>query len=290
MINWHRLFGIFLTDYFTGTPYTVELEKDLSLQQQFLDVVILRKEQSDYQGKLADGLDNLKTHNLVSYKSMQESFDIWAMQELIGHYVNYRKQVTDKLLPESEFSLYAVSTRFPVKLAKQIRLTQLISGVYEFNDLGNIRLIVLTEIAQAEHNAVWHLFSHNIDKIKFGMAAYHSKIPASTIVNVLYENYQLEGLSMAYTLEDFYKEVAREHLHYLSVDEVLKQFPTSEVLKQFPTDEVLKQLPTDEVLEQLSEDVVLEHYSVNQRLKGLSKEEVLAYLLELERQPYSDKN
>jgi hypothetical protein len=36
MISWHRLFGLFLVDFFTDSPYTVELEKDLSLKQQFL--------------------------------------------------------------------------------------------------------------------------------------------------------------------------------------------------------------------------------------------------------------
>lgn len=43
MIHWHRLFGMTLTDFFTDTAYTVELEKDLSLKQQQLDVVIIEK-------------------------------------------------------------------------------------------------------------------------------------------------------------------------------------------------------------------------------------------------------
>jgi hypothetical protein len=58
MTNWHRLFGLFLMDFFTNSPYVVELEKDLSLKQQFLDVVILRKGQGGFAGKLPDGLDN----------------------------------------------------------------------------------------------------------------------------------------------------------------------------------------------------------------------------------------
>ena len=40
MIDWHRIFGLALTDLFTNSNYQVELEKDLSIQQQFLDVVI----------------------------------------------------------------------------------------------------------------------------------------------------------------------------------------------------------------------------------------------------------
>ena len=44
MIDWHRLFGIALMEYFRELPFVVELEKDLSLKKQLLDVVILRKE------------------------------------------------------------------------------------------------------------------------------------------------------------------------------------------------------------------------------------------------------
>ncbi len=37
------LFGLLLTDFFTGSPFRVEVERDLSLQQQLLDVVIVPK-------------------------------------------------------------------------------------------------------------------------------------------------------------------------------------------------------------------------------------------------------
>jgi hypothetical protein len=38
MIHWHRLFGLALTDFFSDSPYVVELEKDLSLR---LRVIVL---------------------------------------------------------------------------------------------------------------------------------------------------------------------------------------------------------------------------------------------------------
>jgi hypothetical protein len=43
MINWHRLFGLTLDDYFTGTGYAVELEKDLARKRQLLDVLVIRE-------------------------------------------------------------------------------------------------------------------------------------------------------------------------------------------------------------------------------------------------------
>lgn len=88
MTSWHRLFGLLLTDLFTDSPYVVELEKDLSLKQQFLDVVILRKDQQGELPVLPDGLDNMADHNLLSYKSLNEAFDDWTLKELTGHYVN----------------------------------------------------------------------------------------------------------------------------------------------------------------------------------------------------------
>jgi len=95
MIPWHRAFGFTLTDFFWNSNYTVELEKDLSLKQQLLDAIIIEQVSSNAPPKqLPDGLNNLSTHNLLSYKSLREPLDPWAMDELIGHFVNYRKQIS----------------------------------------------------------------------------------------------------------------------------------------------------------------------------------------------------
>ncbi len=41
--DWHRLFGLLLTDFFTGSPFVVEVERELSVQQQLLNVTIVRR-------------------------------------------------------------------------------------------------------------------------------------------------------------------------------------------------------------------------------------------------------
>src|SRR4029077_15812655 len=108
--DWHRLFGLLLTDYFTGSPFTVEVERDLSEQQQFLDVVVLRRRRGRFAGRLPDGLDGLAEHNLITFKSHRETLDGWARKALIGHYVAYRKLVSrspSELLSEEHFRLYA---------------------------------------------------------------------------------------------------------------------------------------------------------------------------------------
>ena len=52
---WHRLFGLSLVDFFRGTPVSVELEKDLSLKQQLLDVVLIHKGDAPLSCRLPDG-------------------------------------------------------------------------------------------------------------------------------------------------------------------------------------------------------------------------------------------
>ena len=266
MINWHRLFGLFLIDYFTNSSYAVELEKDLSIGQQWLDVVVLRKMPGLLQRRLPDGLDGLADHNLLTYKSMHEPLDDWALKELVGHYVNYRKQVglsMNDLMPESQFKLYAVSTRFPNKLAEQVALQHISPGVYDVvwgTDI--IRLIVLSKIPDGEHNAIWRLFSAKGEVVLQAFGQYQINQPEiSTIVHDLLERYQQEKIDMSYTIQDYQKDYVRDHLNLLSPDEVLKRYSADDVLKRYSADDRLKDLTVDEVLKRYSADDILAHLS-----------------------------
>src|SRR5437588_6965482 len=101
--DWHRLFGLLLTDFFTNSPFVVEVERDLSQQQQLLDVVVVRRGRGRFTVRLPDGLEGLAAHNLITFKSHREALDGWAVKELIGHYVAYRKLASPspaELLPE----------------------------------------------------------------------------------------------------------------------------------------------------------------------------------------------
>ncbi len=279
MIDWHRLFGLALIDFFADSPFVVELEKDLSLKQQFLDVVILRKRKGKFSGRLPDGLDNLADHNLLSYKSMQEALNDWTLDELIGYYVNYRKQVSpslNELLPREQFRLYGVSTRFPQKLANQVQMEGIQPGVYEVVwGTHPIRVMVLNEIPEGEQNAIWNLFSAVREKVVSAAAHYRQDASnLSLIINDLFENYQLEGLVMPYTMEDYQRDVARRYLD---------QLPPEERLKGLSIDEILRRFPADEILQRFSADEILQRFSAGERLKGLSPAEIRTYLEKLEK-------
>jgi hypothetical protein len=249
----------------------VELEKDLSLKQQFLDVVILRKQPGEFPGRLPDGLDNLAEHNLLGYKSLREALDDWALDELIGHYVNYRKQVSpslDELLPPEQFRLYGVSTRFPQKLSEQVGLEKVQTGVYEVVwGTHRIRVLVLSEMPEGDQNAIWNLFSGVREKVVSGAAQYRRRVwDMSTLMNQLFESYQLEGIAMPYTWEDFRRDFTREHLSLLSPEERLRGLSDEEILQRF------------------SPEKVLQRFSAEERLQGLSLEEIKACLEKREKQ------
>lgn len=188
--DWHRLFGLILADYFKDSNYRVELEKDLSIQQEYSDLIVIKKPQGQMPDDLPDGLDNLRQHNLFTYKSHQEALDSWAIEELVGYYVDYRKQESPpqwkKLLPETDFQLYAVCTRYPHKLAKKHPLDFKKEGVYELaGGLKVIRVIVLSQIPQTQRNTMWQLFSSVFSKFNYAKILHQgSPVPElSSIIN-----------------------------------------------------------------------------------------------------------
>ncbi len=232
---WHRLFGLSLVDFFRGMPVRVELEKDLSLKQQLLDVVLIHKRASPLPCRLPDGFEDLAAHNLISFKSYQEALDGWALNELVGHYVNYRKQVSpsmQELLPETDFRLFTVSVRFPQALARQVALTPIQPGVYEVRHFtGPIRLVVVHELPQQEHNALLHLFSARADLLQYGATHYRLRSEeTSTLLLQLFERYRLEATLMPDMLEELTKETIARLLRNLPAEERVKGLSPDELL------------------------------------------------------------
>ena len=255
MINWHRLFGLTLADYFTGTGYQVEMEKDVARKRQLLDVVIIRATGTGQSlPEPCDGLEALRTHNLLTYKSGREPLDAWALEELIGHYVNYRKSFAPRE-PVDQFGLYAVATRHPVALWREVERQPVKAGVYTVRALRQpITVIVLKEIAPATRNALWALFSFEAGRVAQGAQDYVWRQPDHLpILQELYHCYQQVGVAMSYTFENFRQDLARELVLELPVEERLRGLPPEELLRRVPPEERLRGLPPEERLRGLSE-------------------------------------
>jgi hypothetical protein len=105
---------------------------------------------------------------------------------------------------------------------------------------------------------------------------YRIKQPdGSTMFYELYNQYQIEGITMPYTWSDFQKDFAREHISWLTPEERLAGLSKEEILNSFSVEEILKIVSAKKVLKALPKEEIL---------KLFSKEELEAYLKKPNRQ------
>jgi hypothetical protein len=256
----HRLFGLSWIDFFQGTDITVETEIDLSLKQQFLDLVLIRTGTEPIARPLPDGFEDLAAHNLVTFKSHQEALDGWALCELVGHYVNYRKQSSPSfqdLLPESDFRLLAVCARYPQNLARQTTLTRVREGVYETRLVTMpAHVIVVNQLPREEHNALLHLFSAREELLRYGREHYRPHSPeTSSLLYKLFQTYS-EDINMPDKLKEFVRQTIDELLQSLPAEERIKGLSAEELRKALPPEERLKGLSAEEVVRALPPEIL----------------------------------
>ena len=285
-VHWHRLFGLMLMDYLSNRGFRVELEKDLSQKRQLLDVVVVEQENGAPDiSDICDGFDNLSRHNLLTYKSMRQSLNAWSLEELIGHYVNYRKVIGKSRTKADDIRLYAVCTRRPNAVLSLPGVMEARTGVYDLRVLSrDIRILVLSETPQAQRNAILSFFSFDPNKVKFAMDHYHwQQDDGSTVINQLLEQYSIEGIAMSYTMEQFRKEYIKAHLRELDPDEVLSMFDPEDRLKGLNPEARLKGLDPEDRLKGLDPEARLKGLDPEARLKGLDPQIIEAYLKKLKK-------
>src|SRR5206468_2237098 len=128
----------------------------------------------------------MAAHNLLSFKSHREALDDWAMKELVGHYVAYRKLVSpspSELLPEDGFRLFAVCARFPHNLSGQVPWQRTQAGVYDCRwGTDVVRVIVAGELPRQAQNAPLHLFSASPELVDFGRSAYRQRADTTSLL------------------------------------------------------------------------------------------------------------
>jgi hypothetical protein len=263
MISWHRLFGVTLTEYFAGTGWQVEVEVDLSVRQQLLDIVIVRRGEGTRTVPWPDGFEHPADHNLLTFKSLREPLDCWALQEFLGHYVNYRKQQSparEELLPESHFALFAATMRFPRDLAQEVAFQEREPGVYDIQCLGrNIRVLVMSQVAQAERNALWNLFSGSRERVIQAARQLQPRLQeVSTILNDLFLQYNTEGIAMPFNVEEYLREAKERQLREMPLESRLAGLSLQQRLTGLSPEQIVNQIPLAELLahltpEQLSE-------------------------------------
>jgi hypothetical protein len=234
----------------------------------------------------------LRSYNLLTFKSQHEALTAWTLDELVGHYVNYRKQISpkDRLLPEEEFGLYAVSVRFPRELAERVPFQETgVPGVFDVVwGARKIRVVVLGDVSCHPRNAAWELFSLKTEMIRHGVRHYQFRFPeAHRLLCKLYLARKLEGLDMAFSIEEYAREGYQEMLQYiledLSPEERLRGLAPEERLRGLAPEERLRGLAPEERLRGLAPEVLLQRIPLEERLRGLASEERLRGLAPEER-------
>jgi hypothetical protein len=211
--------------------------------------VIVRRGRGRFAGRLPDGLEGLRPHNLLTFKSHHEALDGWALKELVGADVAYRKLVSpspSELLPDDQFGLYAVAARFPHNLSGQAPWQRVQAGVYDCRwGTDTIRVVVAGELPREAHNAPLHLFSASPELVDFGRSAYQRRSEeTSLLLEQLLKRVQQEGFAV-YTMEDFKRDYVKEHFPQLTPKE------QAEVLRSLPLEQRLAGLSVEQLRQYL---------------------------------------
>jgi len=213
--DWHRLWGLMISPVFERLGCETIVEMDLSAKTQRLDmVVVTRAERPRYEELPPDyyeGFENLNEHNLISFKSFREVFNMTALEELYGHLTNYRKEKKIGEKDRGRVNLYAVTHHFPRDLFAPFQKPPFLRCVterriYELNLLTPVRFVITRESS----HPVIGLFSDNPEQIMASRMRLEKDGwltgQVSSYLKKLYDYYFKEGIDMAYTQEMFIKE------------------------------------------------------------------------------------
>ena len=158
------------------------------------------------------GFENMNDHNLISFKSFNEVFNMEAIEELYGHFTNYKKIKDMQGLQKSKkINLYAVTHHFPKDLFNKFDKNGYVDciiedRVYDFNVFTKVRFI----ITKSFDHPILGLFSDNIEQIQKSLKRLEKDKwlleHVSAYMKKIFEYYSLEGFDMAYTKEMFFKD------------------------------------------------------------------------------------
>jgi hypothetical protein len=128
-----------------------------------------------------------------------------------------------------------------------VPLARVRQGVYDLRHFtGLLRLVVVHELPQQEHNSLLHLFSARTDLLRYGATHYRLRSQeTSTLLLQLFERYRLEATLMPDMLEQFAEETIEELLKKLPAEKLLKRLSPEERLNGLSLDDLLAALPPE---------------------------------------------
>jgi hypothetical protein len=163
-----------------------------------------------------------------------------------------------------------VAARFPHNLSGQVPWREVQAGVYDCTwGTDVVRVVVAGQLPREPHNAPLHLFSASPELVGFGQGAYRPRSgETSLLLGRLFEKLRGEGFAVSFTMEDFKRQLFKEHFGKLTTQErreILQSLPAEErreILQSLPREEqqeVLQSLPPEVLLGALSQEQIREY-------------------------------
>ncbi len=266
--DWHRILGVLFYDAFEGTSFDVKVEFDVAVTPKMVDIVIQAKKGSlPFAPRVADGIEELREHNLFTFKSHQETFTAKTLEELVGYYSGYLKTLAPlkkKELDRELVRLFAISTRRPSDVLDNPKIpsTFVTDGVYDLEyGVTPMRLIVINELEHRRENANLLLFSNIKGNVQYGMKEHQlGESKYKSLIARLLNRYEEEGdKEMANLLNPTEDDVIELWAQRESArKKFLKKVSTEDRLEGIPTEKRLEGIPAQDILKGLSPEQLAE--------------------------------
>ena len=231
--DWHRLWGMMVSPLFKRLGCDVTVELDLSFKAQRLDMTVITKNEplcfDNVNPDYYQGFENLNDHNLISFKSFNEVFNITAIEEFYGHFTNYKK-IKGIKSSSDKVNLYAVTHHYPRTLFKRFKGTDLLNciikdRIYDLNVFTPVRFIITNSF----DHPILGLFSNDMDQINKSLQRLNKDKwllkNVSSYLKKIFNFYSLEGIDMAYTSEMWVRDYDPENYEQLLAvkEDILKK-------------------------------------------------------------------
>ncbi len=276
--RWHCLLGRLLEELLKPTGVMVFTEFSVMSEAPKADILLIRKKHRKWTSEqlrfLPDGIrDSRAEHILIEFK-YTESVTKETFRQILGYETFYRRT---RNLSEQDVQSFVISAKTPAETSLK-NLGYLPSekrGVYrnDFWILSEVGLLCLNELADEQCNAFVKCFASQ-KKEKF---AAFSTLRRLGFGNVRAQvQWLMEGL-LRYWFSEKGKHMETTELTPEKVMEMGKMWADL-ILSGLSPDEVLSRYKPEEILSRYKPEEVLSRYKPEDRLKGLSEEEIEAYL------------
>jgi hypothetical protein len=272
--RWHRLLGSVLEQLLAPVGIMVQTDVPVMSDPPEADILLLRRDTPTWTqeqlARLPDGIRHSQaSHILIEFK-YTESVNEDAWLQILGYDTFYKRA---KHLTATNVQSFLVSAKTPQAetLTEWGYAKTDYPGVYHSTDriFGRIILLSLNRLADEPHNAVFKCFASRRGE----------KQKAFTT---------LSQFCVAFLKDKLERLLAGLHQHWFSHtgEEFMKQSLTPETVMEMGQQWLeahLARLPVDERLKGLKPQEVVSQYAPQERLAGLSVEEIEEYLNQLKR-------